>query len=138
MRLLSTLDWNDFFEKVSLIESLLGKDPAASIHGWSLPRAIVTATSLSESVSGPRTANSTSHKPRSIFAAQGKEEAEKHVGYYLIDTGLTSLETKFQYQPRTDRTSAPLSVATRDRLLSRHPHLHDGLVMISILMAMRR
>src|SRR6185503_1664683 len=29
MRLFSTLDWNDFFEKVSLIESLLGKDPAA-------------------------------------------------------------------------------------------------------------
>ncbi len=28
MRLLSTLDWNDFFEKVSLIEPLLGKDPA--------------------------------------------------------------------------------------------------------------
>src|SRR5215211_6290398 len=28
MRLLSTLDWNDFFEKVSLIEPLLSKDPA--------------------------------------------------------------------------------------------------------------
>src|SRR4029078_2317346 len=28
MRLLSTLDWNDFFEKVSLIERLLAKDPA--------------------------------------------------------------------------------------------------------------
>ena len=28
MRLLSTLDWNDFFESVSLIEPLLGKDPA--------------------------------------------------------------------------------------------------------------
>src|SRR5205085_5450952 len=28
MRLLSTLDWNDFFEKVSLIEPVLGKDPA--------------------------------------------------------------------------------------------------------------
>jgi cyclic beta-1,2-glucan synthetase len=29
MRLLSTLDWNDFFERVSLIEPVLGKDPAA-------------------------------------------------------------------------------------------------------------
>ena len=28
MRLLSTLDWNDFFEKVSLIERLLARDPA--------------------------------------------------------------------------------------------------------------
>ena len=28
MRLLSTLDWGDFFESVSLIEPLLGKDPA--------------------------------------------------------------------------------------------------------------
>src|SRR5918993_1431213 len=28
MRLLSTLDWNDFFEQVSLIEPLLGQDPA--------------------------------------------------------------------------------------------------------------
>ncbi len=28
MRLLSTLDWRDFFESVSLIDPLLGKDPA--------------------------------------------------------------------------------------------------------------
>src|SRR4030095_608989 len=28
MRLLSTLDWQEFFEKVSLIDPLLGQDPA--------------------------------------------------------------------------------------------------------------
>src|SRR6185503_11972853 len=36
MRLLSTLDWNDFFEKVSLIERLLGKDPAGFYAGRGL------------------------------------------------------------------------------------------------------
>ena len=30
MRLLSTLDWRDFFESVSLIDPLLGKDPAGA------------------------------------------------------------------------------------------------------------
>ena len=30
MRLLSTLDWRDFFESVSLIDPLLGEDPAGA------------------------------------------------------------------------------------------------------------
>ena len=52
MRLLSTLDWRDFFESVSLIEPLLGEDPAGAYSRMDLPRAIVIATSSSESVNG--------------------------------------------------------------------------------------
>ncbi|HET7114690.1 MAG TPA: hypothetical protein VFI57_13680, partial [Pyrinomonadaceae bacterium] len=100
MRLLSTLDWNDFFEKVSLIESLLGKDPAGVYSRMEFAardryrhviERISKRTRASELAVGQAVLD---------FAAEGKEEAEKHVGYYLIDSGLSALESKFNYQPR--------------------------------------
>jgi cyclic beta-1,2-glucan synthetase len=104
MRLLSTFDWNDFFEKVSLIESLLGKDPAAVYSRMEFAardryRHVIERISKRTRVSELEVAQSAVD-----FAAQGKggnEEPEKHVGYYLIDTGLASLEARFNYQPRT-------------------------------------
>ncbi len=101
MRLLSTLDWNDFFEKVSLIESLLGKDPAAVYSRMEFAsrdryRHVIEGISKRTGARELDVAQSALD-----FAAQGKEEAEKHVGYYLIDNGLSTLETKFNYQPRT-------------------------------------
>src|SRR5688572_3822421 len=101
MRLLSTLDWNDFFEKVSLIESLLGKDPAdvySRMEFVSRDR----YRHVIERISKRTRANELDVAQSALdFAAQSKDEAEKHVGYYLIDAGLSSLETKFNYQPQT-------------------------------------
>ena len=78
MRLLSTLDWNDFFEKVSLIEPLLEEIRRASIRGWSLPRAIATGTSSNASASEREQANSKSRKqPSSSRRKQRKSLAEK-------------------------------------------------------------
>ncbi|HEX5966398.1 MAG TPA: hypothetical protein VFY51_10730, partial [Pyrinomonadaceae bacterium] len=104
MRLFSTLDWNDFFEKVSLIESLLGKDPAAVYSQMEFAsrdryRHVIERISKRTRASELDVAQSALD-----FAGEardeGKDEAEKHVGYYLIDTGLSSLEAKFNYQPR--------------------------------------
>src|ERR1044072_5079293 len=102
MRLLSTLDWNDFFEKVSLIEPLLGKDPAGVYSRMEFAsrdryRHVVERISKRTRAGELEIAQATVD-----LAAQSKQEGrEKHVGYYLIDAGLTLLENSFGYQPRT-------------------------------------
>ena len=101
MRLLSTLDWNDFFEKVSPIESLLGKDPA-DVYSHMEFAARDRYRHVIERISKRTRASELDVAQAALdLAAQGKEEPEKHVGYYLIDTGLSSLEKKFNYQART-------------------------------------
>src|ERR1051325_3441314 len=102
MRLLSTLDWNDFFEKVSLIEPLLGKDPAGVYSRMEFAsrdryRHVVERISRRTSASEIEIAEAAVN-----LAAQLKEDSgpKKHVGYYLIDAGLSLLETNFGYQPR--------------------------------------
>ena len=113
MRLLSTLDWNDFFEKVSLIEPLLGTDPAGVYSRMEFAardryRHVVERISKRTRASELDVA-----KAALTLAAEGKQEAETHVGYYLIDAGLDQLETRFRYQPRT--------VERLRRFLLRHP-----------------
>src|SRR6185369_6074308 len=103
MRLLSTLDWNGFFEKVSLIEPLLGNDPAGVYSRMNFAsrdryRHVVERISKRTSTSELEIAQAAVD-----LAEQTKDESgpKKHVGYYLIDNGLTLLEAKFRYQPRT-------------------------------------
>ena len=103
MRLLSTLDWNDFFEKVSLIEPLLGQDPAGVYSRMEFAsrdryRHVIERISKRTRASELEIAEAAVN-----LAAQTKAQSgpKKHVGYYLIDTGLTLLENSFGYQPRT-------------------------------------
>jgi cyclic beta-1,2-glucan synthetase len=103
MRLLSTLDWNDFFEKVSLIERLLGHDPAgvyARMEFASRDR----YRHVIERISKRTRTNELDIGQAAIDLAAHADEnahAQRHVGYYLIDAGLTQLESKFRYQPGT-------------------------------------
>ena len=102
MRLLSTLDWNDFFEKVSLIEPLLGKDPAGVYSRMEFAsrdryRHVIERISKRTHASELKIAQAAID-----LAAQADENsrAQRHVGYYLIDYGLSRLESSFSYQPR--------------------------------------
>jgi cyclic beta-1,2-glucan synthetase len=100
MRLLSTLDWNDFFEKVSLIEPVLSKDPAdvyARMEFASRDR----YRHVVEKISKRTRANELEVAEIAVkLAAETKDdETRKHVGYYLIDDGLPQLETEFSYRP---------------------------------------
>src|ERR1051325_2071177 len=102
MRLLSTLDWNDFFEKVSLIEPLLGQDPAgvyARMEFASRDRYRHVVERISKRT---RTSELEIAQAAVDFAMETKDESgpRRHVGYYLIDAGLANLEAKFRYQPR--------------------------------------
>ncbi len=105
MRLLSTLDWRDFFESVSLIDPLLGQDPAGAYLKMEfgsrdryrhVVERISKRTLFSEMEIGEAAVK---------IAAKAAEEGENsgpetHVGYYLVDDGLGQLEAAFGYRPR--------------------------------------
>ena len=102
MRLLSTLDWNDFFEKVSLIEPLLGQDPAGVYSRMNFASRDRYRHVIERISKRTRASELDIAQAAVDLATKATEErvAKKHVGYYLIDAGLTLLESKFNYQPR--------------------------------------
>src|SRR6266436_8197965 len=100
MRLLSTLDWRDFFESVSLLEPILSKDPAGAYAKMEFKtrdryRHVIERISK-------RTLSSELEIARSAVE-MAEAEAKKatnpnplsHVGYYLIDAGLEEFEARF-------------------------------------------
>src|SRR5262249_31496958 len=100
MRLLSTLDWQEFFEKVSLIDPLLGQDPAQAYSQMEFAsrdryRHVIERISK-------RTGSSETEIADQVvkFATQSTTEPQNHVGYYLVDEGLCQVEAVFQYKPR--------------------------------------
>src|SRR5688572_733201 len=102
MRLLSTLDWNDFFEKVSLIEPRLGEDPAGVYLRMEFTsrdryRHVIESISKRTRTSELKIAEA-AVKLAAEASNENKEQAEKHVGYYLIDEGLPQLEALFRYR----------------------------------------
>src|SRR5215217_7828828 len=99
MRLLSTLDWNDFFEKVSLIEPLLGKDPAG-VYSQMEFASRDRYRHVIERISKRSRANELEIAQAAVDLAAKTEGAENHVGFFLIDAGLAQLENTFGYQPR--------------------------------------
>ncbi|HEX5890966.1 MAG TPA: glucoamylase family protein [Pyrinomonadaceae bacterium] len=103
MRLLSTLDWNDFFEKVSLIEPLLGNDPARvylrmEFSSRDRYRHVIERISKRTNTSELKIAETV--VKLATEAVDQNVEAKKHVGYYLADEGLAQLEALFEYRPR--------------------------------------
>jgi cyclic beta-1,2-glucan synthetase len=102
MRLLSTLDWNDFFEKVSLIEPVLGKDPVGVYSRMEFASRDRYRHVVERISKRTRTSELQIAEAAVDLAAEVKEadDARKHVGYYFIDEGLPQLEAKFRYRPR--------------------------------------
>lgn len=139
MRLLSTLDWKDFFETVSLIDPELEQDPAGVYSKMDFAtrdryRHVIERISKRTKKSEPEVARlaltmareahdeiSSLHEKRgdaeSSDAAQNSEPssepkenasanpdfARTHVGYFLIDDGLSRLENEVGYRPHLDQ-----------------------------------
>jgi cyclic beta-1,2-glucan synthetase len=105
MRLLSTLDWRDFFESVSLVDPALGADPAGVYSRMTFAtrdryRHVIERISKRTRVSELDVAR---EAVRMAAAARETgapgESAHTHVGYYLIDDGVIGLEKNFDYHP---------------------------------------
>ncbi|MBK7705579.1 MAG: hypothetical protein IPJ30_07305 [Acidobacteria bacterium] len=118
MRLLSTIDWNSFFETASLTEAILKNDPARVYAAMNF----VTRNRYREIVE--RIAKRT--KRDELVVAEGVVQLARkngetgspdlrssHIGYYLIDKGLAETERQFDYH-------APFLESVH-RLILKHP-----------------
>ena len=104
MRLLSTLDWRDFFESVSLIDPRLGKDPAGAYSQMEFSsrdryRHVVERISKRTQVTELEIAEAAVELATKAAADYHAADPRAHVGYYLIDAGLPAFEAKFAYRP---------------------------------------
>jgi len=103
MRLLSTLDWKDFFEKVSLIDPELKKDPAGVYARMDFAtrdryRHAVERVSKGAKKSELEIAQKVLELAQAARAAN-EDTAHSHVGYFLIEKGVEQLEAQVGYRP---------------------------------------
>jgi cyclic beta-1,2-glucan synthetase len=104
MRLLSTLDWKDFFETVSLIDPELAKDPAGVYSKMDFAtrdryRHVIERISKGTKRNEPDVARAALRMAEEAQAS-GSDVAHSHVGYFLIGDGVHRLETETSYRPR--------------------------------------
>ncbi|MCU1266410.1 MAG: phosphorylase [Acidobacteria bacterium] len=139
MRLLSTLDWRDFFESVSLIEPILGQDPAgaylqmefASRDRYRHVIERISKRTNSSEVEISRTAVDLARKASEAGAPKGVDDFKSHVGFYLSDDGLPLVEEAFKYRPGL--------VERLRRCVLRHPtfaYLGTLILLTSVIVAL--
>ncbi len=104
MRLLSTLDWKDFFEKVSRIDPELAKDPAAVYARMDFAtrdryRHVIERISKCAKKTELEIVRAALEMAEAA-AAENRTDARAHIGYYLVGDGVLDLEKAVGYRPR--------------------------------------
>lgn len=97
LRLLGALDWSEFVEKMSLVEEILCTDPAniyckMDFATRDLYRHIVEKLAKKSLNSESDIAEKAIKLAKNEICHHEGDFRERHVGYYLIDKGLTKLE----------------------------------------------
>ncbi|HEX8492837.1 MAG TPA: glucoamylase family protein [Pyrinomonadaceae bacterium] len=105
MRFLSTLDWRDFFESVSLVEPLLARDPLGVYPKMDFAtrdryRHVIERISKRTQTSELEIAETAAQLAQSAYESAPHTSASAHVGFYLIDDGLAQLEKAFAYRTK--------------------------------------
>ena len=105
MRLLSTLDWKEFFESLSLVEPILAKDPAGAYASMDFAtrdgyRHVIEKVARRTKSSELDIARRALELARKSQAAAPREPRRAHVGFYLIDRGRPELEKETGYKGR--------------------------------------
>ena len=104
MRLLSNLDWKDFFETVSLIDPELAKDPAGVYGRMDFAtrdryRHVIERVSKGAKQSEPEIARAAVRMAEEA-RSRNEDPTRAHVGYFLISEGVHDLEREASYRPR--------------------------------------
>ena len=101
MRLLSTLDWRDFFESVSRVDRVLGEDPAGAYRGMDFATRDCYRHNVERIARRTRAAEiEVARRVVEFSAKQTDDTRKKHIGYYLnTDEGLTEFEHSFGHSP---------------------------------------
>ena len=101
MRTLSALDWPDWFERVSLVEQVLRRDPAGA-YGRSTAATRDRYRHAVEDLAR-HAGQSEDVVARLVVAraasAPADDERARHIGYYLVDKGRPGFEAAIGYRP---------------------------------------
>lgn len=118
MRLLSTLDWKEFFESVSKIDPVLAQDPTQSYSSMDFTtrdryRHVIEKLAKRTQLSEQEVAGAVITLAVRSSESTPDDHRRAHVGYYLVDMGLAELEEQIHYRaPLRDRSI---------RFVLRHP-----------------
>src|SRR6185503_13708256 len=103
MRLLSTLDWRDFFEKVSLVDPELTKDPFGVYASMDFATRDRYRHVIERISKGAKKTELETTRLALRLAEDARDANEdpvrSHVGYFLVGPGVTQLEKQAGYHP---------------------------------------
>jgi len=105
MRLISNIDWDEFFESVNLIDPILALDPAKAYSKMDFAsrdryRHVIERIAKHTETPEQEVASACVKLAEESVIAESFDSAKSHVGYFLIDKGVKELEKQFQYQQR--------------------------------------
>ena len=97
LRFLSSMDWREFVETMSVVERILHGDPAGVYPGMDFVtrdnyRHVVEALAKASKFSEADVANTAVELSRARNQPDELAEHSNHVGFYLVDKGLAALE----------------------------------------------
>ncbi len=104
MRLLSNIDWQEFFERVNLVDPILEMDPARAYGIMDFAsrdryRHTIEKIQKRTGVSELEIAKDVLALATEAQRSESDDLRKHHVGYYLIENGLRSLEKRIGYRP---------------------------------------
>ncbi len=102
MRLISNIDWHDFFEDVSLVDPILAKDPAGAYSLMERAtrdsyRKVIERISKRTKFTEIQVAQKAIDFSSLINSDLVEDIRKKHVGYYLLDQGVFEVEDSLDY-----------------------------------------
>ena len=129
LRLISTFDWSEFFESVSLVEQVLQRDPAG-VYGRMDFRSRDRYRHAVEDLAAPTGEGQLLLALKSVERArqvhvQTPDAREAHIGYHLIGRGRHQFERSVAWQP-DPAASAPRRFFSRGdaRVSGQHRRRH--------------
>lgn len=119
LRFIGAMDWKDYVESLSVVEKILGEDPAGVYALQDFPtrdhyRSVIEKAARGGTCDEMAVAREAIVLAQAAAAQRGRHDRSAHVGYYLIDQG----------RPRLERAvGCHLSVKTRLKRASRNVRL---------------
>jgi cyclic beta-1,2-glucan synthetase len=101
LRLLAALDWNVFFEKTSLVEAALRREPTGVYARQDFPTRDRYRRAVEQLARGSRRAETeVARRAVQRAAAAAGDERRGHVGWHLIGEGRPGFAAELGYRPR--------------------------------------
>jgi cyclic beta-1,2-glucan synthetase len=117
MRAIAALDWTQFFELTSAVETVLRKDPCGAYAQMDQPSRDRCRHAVEQLARRGRVDEQGVAQRALALAAEGHARpdsvlAEGHIGYYLLDRGRDQLEAAVGYRPKiSERLVRPILAA---------------------------